>query len=116
MRTAVITVVHDRGAHLRRQLEGLATSTLRPDLHIVVALGDPTVAALVSELKAPALVVEREAARPLPVAMGRNVGAAAAIRNAAELLVFSTSTAFPARSCSTATTGSQADPSTRTRS
>ncbi|KPN58735.1 glycosyltransferase family 2 protein, partial [Mycobacterium intracellulare] len=88
MRTAVITVVHGRGDHLRRQLEGLATSTLRADLHIVVALGDPTVAALVSELKAPALVVECEAARPLPVAMGRNVGAAAAIRNAAELLVF----------------------------
>lgn len=88
MRTAVITVVHGRGDHLRRQLEGLASSTLRADLLIVVALGDPTVAALVSELKAPALVVECEAARPLPVAMGRNVGAAAAIRNAAELLVF----------------------------
>lgn len=88
MRTAVITVVHGRGAHLRQQLEGVAASTLRPDMHIVVALGDPTVAALVDELRVPALVVDREATEPLPVATGRNVGAAAAVRNAAELLIF----------------------------
>lgn len=88
MRTAVITVVHGRGAHLRRQLDGFATSTLRPDVHIVVALDDPSVAAMVDELRAPALVVDCVASHPLPVAMGRNVGAAAAIRNAAELLVF----------------------------
>lgn len=88
MRTAVITVVHGRGAHLRRQLEGLASGTLRPDVHIVVALGDPSVAATVAELGAQATVVDVAASHPLPLAMGRNLGAAAAIRNAAELLVF----------------------------
>ncbi|OMC19933.1 glycosyltransferase family 2 protein [Mycobacterium colombiense] len=88
MRTAVITVVHGRGAHLRRQLEGLASATLRPDMHIVVALGDSTVAATIARLGAPATVVDCPASHPLPLAMGRNVGAARAVRNAAELLVF----------------------------
>lgn len=88
MRTAVITVVHGRGAHLRRQLEGLATATLRPDLHIVVALGDPEIAAIVGELGASAMVLDCPAVQPLPVAMGRNAGAAEALRNAVELMVF----------------------------
>jgi GT2 family glycosyltransferase len=88
MRTAVITVVHGRGAHLRRQLEGLATATLRPDLHFVVALGDPEIAAIVGELGASAMVLDCPAAQPLPVAMGRNAGAAEALRNAVELMVF----------------------------
>lgn len=88
MRTAVITVVHGRAAHLRRQLDGLANSTLRPDMHVVVALDDPTVAETVGEPGAPAMVLDFKTSDPLPVAMGRNVGAAAAIRGDAELLVF----------------------------
>ncbi|OBB93071.1 glycosyltransferase family 2 protein [Mycobacterium sp. 852002-40037_SCH5390672] len=88
MRTAVVTVVHGRAAHLRRQLQGLATATRRPDMHIVVALDDPRVAEMVDELGAQAIVLDRKVAHPLPVAMGRNVGAAAAIRKGAELLVF----------------------------
>ncbi|RAV00342.1 glycosyltransferase family 2 protein [Mycobacterium colombiense] len=88
MRTAIVTTAHGRGAHLRRQLEGLNTSTLRPDMHIVVALGDPGIAAVVDELRAPAQVLECDASPPLPVAMGRNIGAAAAARNAAELIIF----------------------------
>jgi hypothetical protein len=85
MKTAVITTVHGRGDHLRRQLEGMSTSTAPPDLHIVVALGDPAVTDIVGTS---AVVLDCPAAQPLPVAMGRNLGAAAAVRNAAELLVF----------------------------
>lgn len=88
MKTAVITTVHGRGDHLRRQLEGLATSTVPPDMHIVVALGDPAVADIVSEQGASAIVLDSPASQPLPLAMGRNLGATAAVENAAELLVF----------------------------
>jgi hypothetical protein len=34
MRTAVVTTVHGRAEHLRRQLCGLAAGTLRPDVHV----------------------------------------------------------------------------------
>lgn len=88
MRTAVITVVHGRTAHLRRQLQGLATSTLQPDMHVVVALGDPDVAKVVKESGAPAITLDRRASHPLPLAKARNVGAVAATRNGAELLIF----------------------------
>lgn len=88
MKTAVITTVHGRDTHLRRQLEGLAASTLRPDMHIVVALGDPTVTDTVRALGAPAVVLDCKAAAPLPVAKGRNAGAAAAVRNGVELMIF----------------------------
>ena len=88
MRTAVITTVRGRGSHLRRQLQGLARSTRQPDMHIVVALGDPHVAEIVADEDSSASVVDLEVAVPLPIAYGRNQGAAAALRKAAELLVF----------------------------
>lgn len=88
MKTAVITTVRGRGSHLRRQLHGLAESTVPADLHIVVALGDPRAGEIVVEERSPALVVEVAAAEPIPIAHGRNVGAAAALQESAELLVF----------------------------
>ncbi|BDB45029.1 MULTISPECIES: glycosyltransferase family 2 protein [Mycobacterium] len=86
MKTAVITTVHGRAGHLRRQLEGLQHSVRRPDLHVIVALGDPGVADAVSG--AGAAVVDCPAQHPLPIARGRNLGADTAIRENAELLVF----------------------------
>lgn len=88
MKTAVITTVRGRAAHLRRQLQGLALSTQPPDVHVVVALGDPRVAGIVAAAGSPALVVETAADGPIPVAQGRNLGAAAALRESAELLIF----------------------------
>jgi GT2 family glycosyltransferase len=57
-------------------------------LHIVVALGDPQAAEIVAEEHSAAAVLELDAAEPLPIAQGRNRGAAAALRESAELLVF----------------------------
>jgi GT2 family glycosyltransferase len=88
MKTAVITTARGRGSHLRRQLQGLAENTTSADLHIVVALGDPRIAEIVAEAGSSAVVLELGTAAPIPIAKGRNQGAAAALREAAELLVF----------------------------
>ncbi|HEY0688781.1 MAG TPA: galactosyltransferase-related protein [Kribbella sp.] len=89
MRTAVITTVHGRGDHLRRQIAGLQLSNRPTDMHIVVALGDPTVQDVVASAASSAIVIDcRNANDELPVAQGRNVGAAAALHCGAELLVF----------------------------
>jgi GT2 family glycosyltransferase len=89
MRTAVITTVHGRGDHLRRQIMGLQLSVRPPDMHVVVALGDPTVRDVVACADWSAIVID--CATPngaLPIAHGRNVGAVAALHRGAELLVF----------------------------
>src|ERR1700709_2531036 len=88
MKTAVITTVHGRGDHLRRQLEGLADSTLMPDMHVVVALGDPTVTDIVTGAGSSAVVVDCPSRPRRQVAWGRQRGAAAAARAGAGLLVF----------------------------
>ncbi|MCO7221226.1 glycosyltransferase family 2 protein, partial [Klenkia sp. PcliD-1-E] len=49
MRTAVVTVVHGRHDHLARQLAGLARQTRPADDHVVVAMGDAGVAAVVGD-------------------------------------------------------------------
>lgn len=84
MRVAVITLVHGRHTHLRRQAEGLRAGSRVPDLHVVVAMDDPGVPALVPD----AVVVPLEAdERGLPLAAARNAGVAAARARGAELLV-----------------------------
>jgi len=89
MRTAVITTVHGRHDHLRRHLAGLKRSTRPPDMHIVVALGDPTLRDVIAETHSPARVVDHDDASPrLPVAQGRNIGATTAVDDGAQLLVF----------------------------
>lgn len=89
MRTAVVTIVHGRDAHLRRQLDGLAGGTTVPDQHVVVAIDDPAVADIVAAAGSSAVVVPFDNAEgPLPIAAARNAGAAAAITAGAELLIF----------------------------
>lgn len=88
VKTAVVTVVRGRGPHLRCQLRGLARGSRLPEVHVVVELGDSQVADIVAEEVAPAVVVEVSADEPLPLAYGRNQGAAAALSMSAELLVF----------------------------
>ena len=89
MRTAVVTIAHGRHAHWRRQRAGLAAG-LRPmlaDRHVLVAIADPD---LPGDAAAPALRTMHLGGDPdrLPLAQARNVGAAAAIDDGAELLIF----------------------------
>jgi hypothetical protein len=89
MRTAVITTVHGRHEHLRRQIAGLRRSSWPADMHVVVALADPMIRGVVAETNSPAVVADCDYADgQLPVAQGRNIGATAALRGGAELLVF----------------------------
>jgi hypothetical protein len=41
VRSAVITLVAGRRAHLARQRHGLLAGSVRPDLHVVVTMNDP---------------------------------------------------------------------------
>lgn len=89
MKTAVVTVVHGRIAHLGRQLEGLAHSDIRVDRHVLVAIDDDDVAPMVRSGGYPTRVIPfRRAAPRLPIAAARNLGARAAIDDGADLLVF----------------------------
>lgn len=84
-RTVVVTAVHQRHEHLRRQQDALARSTVQPDLRVVVAMDDDAVDALVPGVTV--LHLDR-AGRALPLAAARNAGAEAAVAAGAELLVF----------------------------
>lgn len=84
MKTAVITTVHGRHRHLRRQLDGLALHP--PDLHVVVALADPDIGPVVGSA-AQVLDCDGDPAA-LPLARARNTGAEAAIGAGADVLVF----------------------------
>ncbi len=89
MKTAVVTAVHGRTAHLRKQLEGLARVADQVDRHVVVAIDDDDVARTVRSAGVWTEVVPfRSATRRLPVGAARNLGAQTAIDGGAELLIF----------------------------
>jgi N-acetylglucosaminyl-diphospho-decaprenol L-rhamnosyltransferase len=83
---AVVTLVHGRHEHLRRQQASLAVGGRLPDHHVVVAMGDPVLASQVSE-HADWVALPAEPGR-LPLAAARNAGAARALEFGAEVLVF----------------------------
>jgi N-acetylglucosaminyl-diphospho-decaprenol L-rhamnosyltransferase len=89
--TAVVTVVAGRHEHLRRQQTMLGRCHRRPDLVVVVAMGDPGVERIVAEGPfgdtAVMAHVESESAG-LPLARARNVGAQAALARGSKLVVF----------------------------
>ena len=101
-RTAVITIAHGRHEHLRGQRWGLAGQTVPADLHVVVAMGDPGIAAVMAEdppgvprraVGGPAspsevVTVELDDGGELPLARARNLGARAAVDAGADRLVF----------------------------
>jgi N-acetylglucosaminyl-diphospho-decaprenol L-rhamnosyltransferase len=93
-RLAVVTPVHGRHAHLRAQHRSLVDGTLLPDVVVVVPMGDPGVADVVASGPLPAagvsVLVEPVEVGPggLPLAAARNAGAAAALREGADLVVF----------------------------
>ena len=95
MISAVITIASGRHRQLRAQRASLRTGSMRPDLHVVVAIGDPAIAALLADehvdgsLPMPTICVSVPGdPRGLPLAGGRNAGAAHAIAAGADLLVF----------------------------
>ncbi|MET1038986.1 MAG: galactosyltransferase-related protein [Aeromicrobium sp.] len=89
MTLAVVTIVHGRHAHLAMQRAGLLRSRRVPDLHVVVAMDDPTIGAPPDGSPFPGRVVHvsREGDH-LPLARARNLGARAAIDAGATVLVF----------------------------
>ena len=89
MRTAIVTAVRGRTAHLRHQLAGLDRSTVRADRHVVVAIDDDSVQRTVSAQDARTRVVPfSSGGRRIPMAAARNLGARVAQDDGAELLVF----------------------------
>lgn len=90
MRNAVVTVVSGRHAHLRGQRAVLARSEPRPDLHVVVSMGDPEVVNVLDDdtgLETRLVHVAVPEGGCLPLARSRNAGVDAAIAAGAELLV-----------------------------
>ncbi|MBD3914852.1 glycosyltransferase family 2 protein [Nocardioides hwasunensis] len=86
--TAVVTIAHRRHEHLRRQRESLLAGTRHPDLHVVVALDDPTLEAWQPAGSLPTVVVRGPAdQRGLPLAASRNLGASVAIDAGATVVI-----------------------------
>ncbi len=84
---AVVTTVNGRHEHLANQRRGLDAGTRSPDLHVVVAMGDPDVRNLLRDERA-CEVVDIEVAGALPLAAARNAGARTALAAGARTLVF----------------------------
>ncbi|WP_424463179.1 glycosyltransferase family 2 protein [Pseudoclavibacter helvolus] len=98
IRTALITIVHGRHAHLGAQRAGLLRQTHPADDSIVVAMGDPAVSLLVDEDALDTEVIELPAdPSALPLAAARNAGARRALERGAELLVFLDVDCIPGR-------------------
>jgi GT2 family glycosyltransferase len=95
----VITIVHGRHEHLRGQLWGLARQTRRPDLLVIVAMGDPALGEVVRGADLPEVLVVHVplAAGGLPLARARNEGAHAAMAAGADTLVFMDVDCIPER-------------------
>lgn len=85
MRTAVVTITHDRDVHLHRQRIGLAADP--PDLHVVVGMGEEPRLAEVDGMPPATVVGVPVPGTGLPLAAARNAGVAAALAGGAELLV-----------------------------
>ncbi|MER7795989.1 galactosyltransferase-related protein [Microbacterium sp. NPDC096154] len=87
MRTALITIAHGRHEHWRMQRAALARHASTADRHVLVAIADPH---LEEDAGIPGLHVVPLSGDPtrLPLAQARNRGAAAALADGAELLVF----------------------------
>ncbi|GAB2465109.1 glycosyltransferase family 2 protein [Jatrophihabitans fulvus] len=81
----LVTIAAGRHDHLRLQLRGVSVGA-RPELHVVVAMGDPQIADVVAG-RAEVLDVPLVEGR-LPLAAARNAGAARAIDGGADALVF----------------------------
>ena len=84
MRTAGITLALGRHDHLAAQAVSLRRGTVLPDVHVVVAMDDLQLPAVVPEAD---VVHVRRVHGALPLAAARNAGVARATQQGAELLV-----------------------------
>lgn len=87
MKTAVITLVHGRHAHLAAQQQALLACSIRPVDYVVVAMDDPGIPRPPAGLGGTLVRVD-SAGGNLPLARARNLGAETALARGAELLVF----------------------------
>ena len=89
MTTAVVTIARGRHNHLRAQQESLARCRPRPDLWVLVSMGDPEIAAWTPPAGLRTRLVEVPCdGTELPLAAARNAGAEAALDEGADVLVF----------------------------
>ena len=88
MKIVVVTVVSGRHEHLAAQVRGLGASTAGQVEHIVVSMGDHAIVDVLARSGSAATCIEMPPQNPLPLALARNRGAAAAVDRGAELLVF----------------------------
>jgi GT2 family glycosyltransferase len=84
-RVAVVTVVHGRHDHLRRQQDGLRASARTPDVRCVVAIDDDPTDLLDDDVE---VIPCDRTSRGLPLARARNLGAERAIALGADLVIF----------------------------
>lgn len=84
-RVAVVTVVHGRHDHLRRQQDGLRASARTPDVRCVVAIDDDPTDLLDDDVE---VIPCDRTPRGLPLARARNLGAERAIARGADLVIF----------------------------
>lgn len=84
MRSAVITIVHGRHAHLAAQSAALNRGSQAPQVHVVVAMDDPEVEGV---LPLADVVHLDRVDGALPLAGARNAGVERALEQGAELLV-----------------------------
>jgi GT2 family glycosyltransferase len=90
-RVAVVTVVRGRHEHLKRQQDSLGGVHRQPDALVVVAMGDPEIADVVSSgpLADRSHVIDLPSGPQLPLAAARNRGASCAFDDIrADLVVF----------------------------
>ena len=85
---AVVTIVHGRHDHLRRQLSSLRAGSRAPDRHVVVAMGDPALVRCLRGSSTTDVVVMDADCDRLPLAAARNAGARRALDLGADALVF----------------------------
>lgn len=93
MTTAVITIVRGRHRHLFAQQRGLLLGRVRPEVYVVVGMGDPVAAAGVTAgplagSGCTLVGLDLDIDGPLPLAAARNAGAQAARAAGADVLIF----------------------------
>ena len=92
-KTAMIVIAAGRAAHLRNQQRAVAApSTTLPDEYVLVSMGDPAAiaATMAGPLagRCPLRLIQVPVVDGLPLAAARNAGAAAALADGAQVLIF----------------------------
>lgn len=90
-RVAVITIASGRHEHLRQQRRGLARNERGADIHVVISMNDPELPDVAAAWTGdPRVVVQALPSKNgrLHLATARNHGAAVAISQGAEILIF----------------------------